>query len=116
MLHLQFVAIFLPDPQILEKVLLENPDQMVKFKVYQREVLPDASIIDRRLTRVKNKNRLPVGVWAHWVVESISYLTYKEYYIILKIPNQYIWLYMCLNYLSDSMQKYLYTCVVLCIL
>lgn len=64
--------IFLSDPQILEKILLENPDQMVKFKAYQREALPDASIIDRRLTRVKNKNRLPVGVWAHWVVESIS--------------------------------------------
>ena len=38
---------------------------------------------DRRLTRVKNQNRLPVGVWANWVVESILRMSmYGASYVI----------------------------------
>ena len=43
---------------------------MVKFKVYKRDKLPDVMAnVDRRLTRVKNQSRLPLGVWANWIVE-----------------------------------------------
>ena len=62
------------DSALLEKLLLDNPEQTVKFKVYKRDSCPEISSVDRRLTRVKNKNRLPVGVWARWVVESISFI------------------------------------------
>ena len=45
---------------------------MVKFKVYKRDERGDeADMIDRRLTRIKNQNKLPLGVWAKMVVESI---------------------------------------------
>lgn len=57
-------------PGVLEKLLLESPDQMVKFKVYKRDWSMQVTV-DRRLTRVKNQNKLPIGVWANWVVESI---------------------------------------------
>ncbi len=55
----------------MERLLIENPEQMIKFKVYKREYIPQATTVDRRLTRVKNKNKLPIPVWANLVVESI---------------------------------------------
>ncbi len=58
----------------MRKLLEENPDQMIKFKVYKRDRMPQASTVDRRLTRVKNLNKLPIPVWANWVVESIPIL------------------------------------------
>lgn len=61
----------LTDPTIMERILKENPDQMIKFKVYKREYMPQVATIDRRLTRIKNKNKLPIPVWANLVVESI---------------------------------------------
>ena len=66
------------DSALLEKLLLDNPEQTVKFKVYKRDSCPEISSVDRRLTRVKNKNRLPVGVWARWVVESISFILSRD--------------------------------------
>ena len=60
------------EPGILEKVLLNTPEQLVKFKAYIRdEKDDDTDMIDRRLTRIKNQNRLPLGVWAKMVTESI---------------------------------------------
>ena len=49
---------------------------MVNFKVYKRESAAgggDEGVadVDRRLTRIKNQNHLPLGVWAKWIVESI---------------------------------------------
>ena len=51
----------------------ESPQQMVNFKVYKRDQVAeeDGGQLDRRLTRIKNQNHLPLGVWAKWVVESI---------------------------------------------
>ena len=60
------------EPGILEKVLIYTPEQLVKFKVYKRDERDDeANMVDRRLTRIKNQNRLPLGVWAKMVTESI---------------------------------------------
>ena len=60
------------EPGILEKVLQSAPEQMVKFKVYKRDERDnEADMIDRRLTRIKNQNKLPLGVWEKMVVESI---------------------------------------------
>ena len=60
------------EPGILEKVLLNTPEQLVKFKVYKRDERGDEDdMVDRRLTRIKNQNKLPLGVWAKLVVESI---------------------------------------------
>ena len=44
----------------------------MKFKAYIRDEKDDeADMVDRRLTRIKNQNRLPLGVWAKMVTESI---------------------------------------------
>ena len=59
----------IPDPALLEKLLVETPMQMVKFKAYKRDGAPPT--IDRRLTRVRNRNRMPLGAWAKWLVERI---------------------------------------------
>ena len=60
-------------PLILEKLLYESPQQMVNFKVYKRDQMEEegGACVDRRLTRIKNQNHLPLGVWAKWVVQSI---------------------------------------------
>ncbi len=79
------------EPGILEKVLQSTPEQMVKFKVYIRDVRDDeVGMIDRRLTRIKNQNKLPVGVWAKMVVESIlkCYLAIKE--LVDKINSEHL--------------------------
>ena len=61
-----------PVPHILDKLLLESPRQMINFKVYKREPEDEGVAgMDRRLTRMRNQNHLPLGVWAKWVVESI---------------------------------------------
>ena len=53
--------------------MYESPQQMVNFKVYKRDLMGEegGADVDRRLTRIKNQNHLPLGVWAKWVVESI---------------------------------------------
>lgn len=71
-------SIVYQDPALLEKLLLKNPEETVKFKVYKRDRCPQISSVDRRLTRVKNMNRLPIGVWARWVVESISFILFAD--------------------------------------
>ena len=60
------------DPSIMERLLMETPKQMVKFKAYKRDGAPPA--VDRRSTRVKNRNRLALGAWAKWLVESIKFM------------------------------------------
>ena len=66
-------------PYILEKLLYESPQQMVNFKVYKRDLgdQEGTASVDRRLTRIKNQNHLPLGVWAKWVVESIPQLLWN---------------------------------------
>ena len=59
----------LPDPALLERLLVESPLQLVKFKAYKRDSAPPS--IDRRLTRVRNRSRMPLGAWAKWLVERI---------------------------------------------
>ncbi len=61
-----------PETGVLNKVLLENPEQMIKLKMYQQDEIKEIdSNVDRRLIRVKNQTNMPLGVWASWVVESI---------------------------------------------
>lgn len=68
---------FMSEPGILESVLLNTPEQLIKFKVYKRDERDeDANMVDRRLTRIKNQNRLPLGVWAKMVTESILIAVY----------------------------------------
>ncbi len=64
--------ILILDPEIMESVLMEVPDQMIKFKAYKRvHTLKRTNVTGYRLTRVSHQKRLPYGVWANIVVESI---------------------------------------------
>ena len=53
---------------------MEAPEQMIKFKAYKRGRTKRININDHRLTRVCNQKKLPYGVWANIVVESILVL------------------------------------------
>ena len=63
------MCLYVTDGEILRKMLLEAPHQLIKFKVYRHDGETAETNVDRRLTRVKNKNKLPLGVWARSVVE-----------------------------------------------
>ena len=55
------------------KIFKENPYQLIKFKAFKRtqQLDGDGPKIDRRLTRAKNVDNLPIGAWANWIVQSM---------------------------------------------
>jgi len=55
----------------MNEILSSAPDQMIKFKVFKRNPLTKQYNIDSRLRLVINRKKLPFGVWANLVVESI---------------------------------------------
>ncbi|KAJ3241158.1 hypothetical protein HDU78_001977 [Chytriomyces hyalinus] len=56
------------DLKMRNKMLLENPHQLVKFQVFKKpHWTGDEDVIDRRLTRTKNVSSLPLGAWAGWL-------------------------------------------------
>lgn len=73
-IHLSF-ALYI-DKDIMDRVLIEAPEQMIKFKAYKRGYAIRKTSIAYRLTRVSNQKRLPYGVWANIVVESILNTSY----------------------------------------
>ncbi|XP_020904901.1 cation channel sperm-associated protein 2 [Exaiptasia diaphana] len=60
------------DDAVMEKLLKESPLGLVKFQLYSKK--DEQRFHDRRLNRVKNKNSIPLGPWAHTVVVSKSNL------------------------------------------
>ncbi|KXJ25905.1 Cation channel sperm-associated protein 2 [Exaiptasia diaphana] len=54
------------DDAVMEKLLKESPLGLVKFQLYSKK--DEQRFHDRRLNRVKNKNSIPLGPWAHTVV------------------------------------------------
>ena len=71
-LGLDFIIDCFPDPVIMEKLLKESPFSLVKFQVYAKR--EEMKFNDRRLNRVRNKNRIPFGPWARNVTESVYIL------------------------------------------
>ncbi|KAI8841297.1 hypothetical protein BC829DRAFT_446759 [Chytridium lagenaria] len=64
----------LQTPRLELKFFLENPHQLIKFQVFKRSQKENDGVqkTDRRLTRTRNINSLPIGAWAGWVVEKIA--------------------------------------------
>eukprot|EP00002_Diphylleia_rotans_P013835 TRINITY_DN2693_c0_g2_i3.p1 TRINITY_DN2693_c0_g2~~TRINITY_DN2693_c0_g2_i3.p1 ORF type:complete len:421 (+),score=83.24 TRINITY_DN2693_c0_g2_i3:50-1312(+) len=59
----------LTEPELFRSMLRESPNQLVKFKIFKRTTEGGRKQqIDKRLMRIKYLNKLPVGVWASWVV------------------------------------------------
>ena len=80
-----FTSEFVTEESNMAKVLLEEPQQLIKFKNFKRnpvEIVLNQSI-DRRLTRVKNQNSLPIGSWAHWVSSQTLWLNFMLGLIII---------------------------------
>ena len=77
------------DRDVMNDILSNAPDQMIKFKVYKRNLISSGSNIDRRLNLVANRKKLPYGVWANLVVESIQMCTSSD-----------LWSPYCFNPLS----------------
>ncbi|KAI9156008.1 Cation channel sperm-associated protein 2 [Blastocladiella emersonii ATCC 22665] len=55
------------DTSMFGKIMAENPHQLIKFQAFKRTQVDP---VDRRLTRIRNKDKVPLGAWAGWVVES----------------------------------------------
>ena len=51
----------------MTKLLKECPQGLIKFQMYSKK--DEQRFTDRRLNRIKNKNTIPLGPWAHTIVE-----------------------------------------------
>ena len=64
----------------MDKLLKESPFSLVKFQVYSKR--EEMKFNDRRLNRVRNKNRIPFGPWARTVADST--------YAIVTLLSKYV--------------------------
>ena len=54
----------------MKQLLRESPQGLIKFQMYSKK--DEQRFTDRRLNRIKNKNTIPLGPWAHTVIEGIA--------------------------------------------
>ncbi|KAJ3360569.1 hypothetical protein GGF32_008312 [Allomyces javanicus] len=69
------------DASTLAQILKENPGQLIKFQAFKRTRQMDK--VDRRLTRIRNKDKVPLGAWAGWVVESRAFQAFTLGTVVL---------------------------------
>ncbi|ORY49945.1 hypothetical protein BCR33DRAFT_713541 [Rhizoclosmatium globosum] len=70
------------DLKMRNKILLDNPNQLIKFQAFKKtQQTDDDDKTDRRLTRTRNINSLPIGAWANWLVK----YNYFQYFIMFFI-------------------------------
>ncbi|XP_048584229.1 cation channel sperm-associated protein 2 isoform X2 [Nematostella vectensis] len=73
------------DDAAMDDLLRENPQGLIKFQMYSKK--DEQKFHDRRLNRVKNKNSIPLGPWAHTVVEDPKV---QNFMMILIITNSVV--------------------------
>ena len=61
--------IYVLDDDVMKQLLRETPQGLIKFQMYSSSKKDEQRFKDRRLNRIKNKNTIPLGPWAHTVVE-----------------------------------------------
>jgi hypothetical protein len=61
------------DNKLRSKILIDNPFQLIKFPAYKRSKIDDGNLKDRRFTRIRNVDSLPIGVWAAWIVQRVLF-------------------------------------------
>ncbi|XP_065828370.1 cation channel sperm-associated protein 2-like [Oscarella lobularis] len=71
------------DEKSLEKILIEGPQQLINFRMYSREGKSSVLRPDRRLFRVKNRNKLPLGYYANRIVENYKFQVFMQCIIII---------------------------------
>ncbi|KAI8611411.1 Ion transport protein-domain-containing protein [Chytriomyces sp. MP71] len=70
------------DLKIRNKVLLDNPHQLIKFQAFKKTQM-DEQTVDRRLTRTRNVNSLPFGAWAELYPSQSQYWNLFQFIQIL---------------------------------
>lgn len=65
----RFPVNFVSDDEVMKQLLRETPQGLIKFQIYSKK--DEQRFVDRRLNRVKNKNAIPLGPWAHTVIEGL---------------------------------------------
>ena len=84
-----FFLIISLDPMQFTKLLRETPQQLIKFKIFQRTLDEAGQHGDKRLARIKNVNTLPIGVWASWTVYRMSgWILALFVNIMITMPHQ----------------------------
>eukprot|EP00455_Lapot_gusevi_P002899 TRINITY_DN11197_c0_g1_i3.p1 TRINITY_DN11197_c0_g1~~TRINITY_DN11197_c0_g1_i3.p1 ORF type:complete len:488 (-),score=60.15 TRINITY_DN11197_c0_g1_i3:162-1625(-) len=73
---------------VLKKVLISQPHQLVKFKIFKRSQGPRKNQVDKRLIRVKNIDKVPIGVYANWVVEHPVFQNLVVFLIVANAISQ----------------------------
>jgi cation channel sperm-associated protein 2 len=58
------------DPTLFGKIMHEAPTQLIKFQAFKRTRQTEK--IDRRFTRIRNKDKVPLGAWAAYVNISLT--------------------------------------------
>ena len=62
------------DDEVMKQLLRESPQGLIKFQMYSKK--DEQRYTDRRLNRIKNKNAIPLGPWAHTVIEGTFFELY----------------------------------------
>jgi hypothetical protein len=72
------------EPDRFKRILRDMPSQLIKFKIFKRSQFRGvAKQKDKRLTRIKNINSVPVGVWSAWLTENQYYTWLINFTILL---------------------------------
>ncbi|CAH1252717.1 CATSPER2 [Branchiostoma lanceolatum] len=79
----------LMDPEVMNKLMVENPNALVKFQIHEHV---DSLMVDRTLrrkNRVRNKySKLPsLDLWASWILESNFF---QKFMLILILSNSIV--------------------------
>ncbi|XP_015753936.1 PREDICTED: cation channel sperm-associated protein 2-like [Acropora digitifera] len=75
------------DDDVMKQLLRETPQGLIKFQMYSSSKKDEQRFKDRRLNRIKNKNTIPLGPWAHTVVEDPRI---QNFMMILIITNSIV--------------------------
>ncbi|KAL0218628.1 hypothetical protein P9112_004281 [Eukaryota sp. TZLM1-RC] len=69
------------DPEAFKKILRDHPLHVIKFKHFKRSRINQA--MDKRMTKVRHIDSVPIGVWANWLVNHPLFLNFILLIIIL---------------------------------
>ena len=69
----------------MKQLLRETPQGLIKFQMYTKK--DEQRFTDRRLNRIKNKNTIPLGPWAHTVIEG----TAVNHYLSATVSKVLMW-------------------------
>ncbi|XP_033108654.1 cation channel sperm-associated protein 2-like [Anneissia japonica] len=74
------------DKDFLNKVMMDNANELIKFQVYSSKDKSQIKMSDRRKNRVINKNAKnpPLDMWAHFVLESSLF---QNFMLLLILTN-----------------------------